>query len=129
MEAARSNSRRRHGAQFKQEVLAACGQPGASVAGVALAFGLNANLVRQWRRGRGCKPAGGDLVVPAATVATVTAQAAPPFVALALPAAQPQATAGADIRIEARRGALEVNVTWPSSAAAECVGWRRELLR
>ena len=44
--------RRRHSAQFKREVLAACNELGASVAGVALAFGLNANLVRQWRRGR-----------------------------------------------------------------------------
>ena len=59
MEAARSKSRRRHGAQFKQEVLAACDQPGASVAGVAQAFGVNANLVHQWRRGRGFRPPGG----------------------------------------------------------------------
>ena len=62
MEAVHSKSRRRHGTQFKQEVLAACDQPGASVAGVALAFGVNANLVRQWRRGRGYRPVGGDLV-------------------------------------------------------------------
>ena len=34
--------RRRHSAQFKREVLAACNEPGASFAGVALAFGLNA---------------------------------------------------------------------------------------
>ncbi|MFA5682562.1 MAG: transposase [Hydrogenophaga sp.] len=124
MEAVHSKSRRRHGTQFKQEVLAACDQPGASVAGVALAFGLNANLVRQWRRGRGYRPVGGDLVVPAASA---TPQAAPPFVALALPAAQ--AEAAADIRIEVRRGALAVNVSWPSTGAANCAAWLRELLR
>ena len=39
--------RRRHSAQFKREVLAACDEPGASIAGVALAFSLNANLVRK----------------------------------------------------------------------------------
>ena len=37
--------RRRHSAAFKAEVLAACVQPGASVASVALARGINANLV------------------------------------------------------------------------------------
>ncbi|MDM0025914.1 transposase [Variovorax saccharolyticus] len=45
--------RRRHSAAFKAQVLAACSAPGASVAAVALSFGLNDNLVHQWRRGRG----------------------------------------------------------------------------
>ena len=51
----RSAPRRRHGAEFKAKVLAACDEPGASISGVALAHGLNANLVRQWRAGRGVK--------------------------------------------------------------------------
>ncbi|MBF9263694.1 transposase [Paracidovorax cattleyae] len=42
--------RRRHSAAFKAEVLAACTQPGASAAAVALAFELNDNLVHQWTR-------------------------------------------------------------------------------
>lgn len=47
----RSAPRRRHGAEFKAKVLAACDEPGASISGVALAHGLNTNLVRQWRAG------------------------------------------------------------------------------
>lgn len=43
--------RRRHSAEFKAAVLAACTHPGASVASVALAHGVNANLVHRWRRG------------------------------------------------------------------------------
>jgi transposase-like protein len=35
-----------HGAEFKARVLAECQQPGASVVAVALAHGLNVNLVR-----------------------------------------------------------------------------------
>ena len=42
--------RRRHGREFKAEVLQACREPGASVAGVALARGVNANLVHRWLR-------------------------------------------------------------------------------
>lgn len=71
-------------------------------------------------------------MVPAVVQAKPTAQSAPPFVALALPATpQPQATAAtsvADIRIEVRRSALQVSVAWPSTAAADCAAWLRELL-
>jgi transposase len=45
-------TRRRHSAEFKSQVVEACSVPGASTAGVALAFGVNANLVRQWRKGK-----------------------------------------------------------------------------
>ena len=40
--------RRRHSAEFKAEAIAACLQPGISIAAVALARGLNANLLRRW---------------------------------------------------------------------------------
>lgn len=42
--------RQRHSPQFKQQVVAACAEPGASVAGIALAHGLNANILRKWIR-------------------------------------------------------------------------------
>jgi transposase len=122
--------RRRHSAQFKREVLAACNELGASVAGVALAFGLNANLVRQWRRGRGFKPAGG-----AAMAATsVTREAQQQFIALSMPqavaaSAAPANVGAGDIRIEVRRGALQVSVSWPQASAGDCAGWLRELLK
>lgn len=38
--------RRTHGAEFKTKVVSACQRPGVSMAAVALANGLNANLVR-----------------------------------------------------------------------------------
>ncbi len=40
--------KRRHSTEFKARILAECEARGASVAGVALAHGLNANLVRKW---------------------------------------------------------------------------------
>ena len=130
-----SNSRRRHSAQFKAEVLAACVQPGASLAGVALAFGLNANLVRQWRRGRGTKRAG-DLLA-AFPVGHDDSGSSQQFIALSLP--PPAMTAGqrptsaaapaGDIRMELRRGALQVAVTWPLAGGSECAALLRELLR
>ena len=52
-----SGPRRRHSDEIKAKVLAACDEPGASISGVALAHGLNTNLVRKWRSGRGVKRA------------------------------------------------------------------------
>jgi len=49
------------------------------------------------------------------------------FVPMTVPAAPPEPTQ--DIHIELRRNATTVTVTWPSSAAAECAAWMRELLR
>ena len=40
--------KRRHSSEFKARVLAECAVRGASVAGVALAHSVNANLVRKW---------------------------------------------------------------------------------
>ena len=45
--------RRYHREEFKQAVIAACCEPGASVAGIAMANGVNANQVRRWMRERG----------------------------------------------------------------------------
>jgi transposase len=127
--AANPKQRRRHSADFKAQVLAACAEPGASVAAVALSFGLNDNLEHQWRRGRG--------VIPLrSSASTATAKEAPEFVALSLPEPSPvpppsPAAAGLyeEIRLELKRGALVVCVTWPVSAAADCATWLRELLR
>lgn len=79
------STRRRQSTQFKSRVLAACRESGASVAAVALAFELNANLVRQWLRGRGYKGAGEVVATPSTAAAT----GAQHFVALALPAPVP----------------------------------------
>ena len=116
--------RRRHSLEFKERVLAACAEPGASVAAVARLFELNDNLVHQWRRGRG---------VGTTKLAIPLAQKAPEFVELSLPApSSPRAEIAApseSIRIELKRGALGVNVLWPLSASGDCAAWLRELLR
>lgn len=126
---ANQKPRRRYSDEFKAQVVAACAEPEASVSAVALSFGLNANLVRQWQRGRGYK-------ANQAPAAESTKQAPPQFVALSLPApaltapsAGVRAAPAEAIRVELKRGALVVSVSWPSSAAAQCAALVRELLR
>ena len=72
--------RRRHADELKARVLAACAEPGASVAAVAQAHGLNANLVHKWRRGGGAQMH--SAARPVRSVVTAGAE----FIALALPA-------------------------------------------
>jgi transposase len=119
-------TRRRHSVEFKSQVVEACNAPDASTAAVALTFGLNANLVRQWRKGRGYRPPGGLQAPAPSQDRNVT----PAFVPVTLPSSATQPTAApADIRIELQHGALAVKVTWPTSAAGECAAWLRGLLR
>ena len=113
--------RRKHSAEFKAHVVAACSKPGVSSASVAMANGINANLVRRW-----VKDAEGEQEDVEAVVAPKAVQ--PPaakFVPLPLPSPAPVS----DVRIELQRGATKVVVTWPATAASECAAWLRELLR
>jgi transposase len=43
-------TRRAHSLEFKQSAVEASRQPGASIAGVAMAHGINANQLHKWRR-------------------------------------------------------------------------------
>jgi len=107
-------------------VIRACGHPGVSIAAVALANGLNANLVRRWVANgeRDSSPAVNAVSVEDPVVSTVTA---PSFVPLQLPA--PARESSPDIQIELCRAGTTIKVRWPASAASECAAWMRELLR
>lgn len=117
----KSALRRRHAAELKARVVAACDEPGASVAAIARAHELNANLVHKWRRG---------VVPPAGPPASSrVAHVAGEFIALALPGREGVPAAPGDIRIELRRGATSVAVSWPLAAADQCAVWLRAWLR
>ena len=119
--------RRRHLPEFRASVIQACLQPGVSIAAVALANGLNANMLRKWiiEERKRSLPAQAHPCGPV-SVADRGLPPAPAFVPLALPA--PSATSGA-IQIELRRGEATASVSWPVSAAGECAAWLREWLR
>jgi len=120
-----ARTRRQHSEEFKLAVVTACSAPGASVAGTALAHGVNANQVRRWMAERG-----------------VTAQRPEPKQARALsvrpntrdPAfipvgVEPARSASPAIQIEMRRGDTALTVSWPVEAAGACAVWLGEWLR
>ena len=123
MEAAKRVRRRRaHSEEFKQAVIEACCETGASVAGVALSNGLNANQVRRWMREREVEPPSRRQSVNA----KLPVPSAPAFVPVQLASA---ASMPAAIQIEVRRGASAVKIEWPVEAAGECAAWLRDWLR
>lgn len=131
------NPRRRHGSDLKAAVLAECEVPGASVAAVALEHGLNANLVRKWLIGRGIKRTGlaapRVASAPAAEASSTPVMATPAsFVPVQLPPPPPSPsapTAGRDMKVQLRRGATTVTLSWPAESAGELMTWMRELVK
>ncbi|MDR7267852.1 transposase [Pelomonas saccharophila] len=98
-------TRRRYSESKKAQVLAECSEPGASVAKVAMAHGINANVVHRWRQlCQGQVPNG---------LAQTTE-----FIALSLPALTEPAAVVPDVRVELKRGPVSITVTWPISAAS-----------
>ncbi|MFM2253676.1 MAG: hypothetical protein RJB68_2013 [Pseudomonadota bacterium] len=114
--------RGRYSDAFKADIVVACKAPGISTAAVALANGLNANLVRRWVaesspvRSKAAK-------APAASEASAFGAPTTGFVPLAL------SSPSTDIRVELRKGDRLVTLHWPLGAAAHCLAVLQDWLR
>lgn len=116
--------RRRHSTEFKAAVIRECQNPGVSMAAVALAHGLNANMLRKWVID--ADHTGQASVGAAAVRAPEPApMPAPTFVPLALPAP----VVDGEIRIELQRSGTTVKIVWPAAAARDCAAWLSDWLR
>ena len=107
--------RRFYSPELKLQVVGACSQPGASIAGVALKHGINANIVHRWLR----EHSQGTVNRPQTFVPVTLNAASEP--------AAPQPTA--DIRIEVKRANASIVVHWPLAGGAACAQWLRECLQ
>ena len=107
--------RRSYPKSFKAQVVEECSQPGASVAGVALSPGLNANLVHKWiRRQQAQLPAVPSSFIPIPLVPS-------------LPATPSAADMAIQIVIPHRVGKLSGQ--WPGNDPEGCARFLRELLK
>jgi len=123
-----SRRNRRHAPEFKARVIAACLQPGVSIAAVALTNGLNANFLRSWVKAHRDQQRS-DVAIgverdPGSVPAT---RAAPTLVPVRVqaPSGEPSGT----IEVEIRRQQTVVAIRWPASEASSCAQWLRDLLR
>ena len=120
---------RRHSAEFKTQVVRGCRQPGVSIAAVALANGLNANMLRRWvveAERVGTMAVSSHRAVGAS--ATAGPGGLPGFVAVQMPSS-PAASEQPDIHIELTRGPTTITMRWPAALAGVCATWLREMLR
>ncbi len=107
--------RRHYSAELKEQILLECAQPGASVAKIAIAHGINANIVHGWRK--------------LAREANALMLPAPSFVPVTVAAEDRPAAPERQIDLELRRGPLTVKLNWPRTEVADLGIWLRELLR
>ena len=74
MTSEKTDTRRRYSAATKAQVVAACDELGASVAKVAMAHGINANVVHRWRQlareGKAARARAGEFMALPLTMAS-----------------------------------------------------------
>jgi len=106
--------RRQHAPEFKQSLVALC-QPGISISGVALAHGVNANLLRRWITQYSANP-----------LPSITAPAKLVPVQVSLPTDMPANDA---IEISIQKNSFRVSIRWPGQQAQTCALWLSDLLK
>ena len=104
--------RRLYSPELKTQVMQECRQSGASVAGVALSHGINANIVHRWLREQ----------TTSALMPQLQARAFVP-VTLNESAPGPAPHAELDIRVEVQRANSAIVVKWPLQDSAACAVW------
>jgi len=104
--------RRQYDAEFKSAIVAACQQPGASVAKIALQHGINANLVHKWIRKS--RPMALDHI-----------NQPPAFIPL--PISTPaQSDALIELAFPSMQGVIQVK--WPVDQSERCAQWFKAVL-
>ena len=119
------SKRRVHSSEFKAQVLGECREPSASIAAVAIAHGLNPNVVRKWLAGQNLKRMASEM--PALTQRVSPLHFVPIELTKAghhladVPASPP------DIRLELERGGLRLKLQCAASAAPRYAALLRAL--
>jgi transposase-like protein len=101
--------RRHHTPEFKRQVVALC-QPGVSTSAVAMAHGVNANLLRRWIREYS------DASFPQPS--QLPGKLVPVQVDMPIPAQSNES-----IEIDIRRNGTHIGIRWPVSQAGVCAEW------
>ena len=122
-------TKRIYSADTKAELLAACSSPGASIAAIASANGMNANVLHRWlKESSRSRALIGSGAGTGATTVDIADQSAPSFIALPL-LTKPAEPMEREIKVEVRKGSLVMTVTWPMSAASEFACWSASVLK
>lgn len=114
--------------EFKAELVAACQQPGVSIAALASHHAMNANVLHRWLKEHkrdGCH----QLIGPGQPGTPVVSSPSPAFIPVTLPAVMHEPKVVSELKVELRKGALSMTVTWPLGATADFVQWTTAVLK
>lgn len=120
-------TKRTYSADTKAELMAACLVPGASVAAIASAHGMNANVWHRWLKDQR-QSAPNDGARTEAVALDTYDQESPSFIPLPLAVKLPEPVQRV-IQVEVRKGELMMTVTWPLSAACDFAHWSTAILK
>lgn len=101
--------RKRYTTEFKRQILEACNQPNTSIAQVAREYGLNANLIHNWRQ-----------ALKRSSVVALP----PAFIPLPVKAT-PNTTASLFIELPSSQG--NIGVHWPIEALADLTSFLKAM--
>ena len=125
---------RTYSPEFKADLVAACQHPGVSIAALAGQHGMNANVLHRWLREHQRSAACQSFAAQGTPHSPDTSK--PPglraFVPVTLSASMPVEDIQQnpqEIRIELRKGALTMVVSWPMRAAADLASWTAAVLK
>jgi len=125
---AAGRKRGRYPSSFKAQLVAACAEPGVSTAAIALANGLNANLLRRWvsehRQAQGSMVATSDSSVGFVALTSPVAAGA----AAALPPASLGAPGQDRLHLSLSRGELQASLSLPADQHSQCAAILKLLL-
>lgn len=126
--------RGRYSAAFKSSLVAACQQPGVSTAAIALANGINANLLRRWvneERQAQALRAGEPIIAAASSdsCASGFVQLKPPAgpTAHSIQSTTPTAP-DHPMQLHLSRGDLQVHLSMPAHQHAQCAALLKLIL-
>ena len=109
--------------RFKSKAVAACMQPGVSIASLAMDLRVNANVLRRWIR----EVEHASLIQ--STAVEPVAISAPHLVPVSVSPELPAPATSADLRITVQQGGASLEIICPASAEVRCATLLREWLR
>jgi transposase len=135
---ARRRTHRVYTPEFKANLVASCHKPGASIAALANANAMNANVLHRWLQ-ENARTGAHQLINRSTGKSTANANTQalaaerPAFIALPLSPAAPQVqsapTQAPSIRVEIQRANTTIIVNWPVQDGTLCAQWLRECLQ
>ena len=120
-------TKRTYSADTKAQLLAACLAPGASIAAIANAHDMNANVLHRWLKDQRQSALSSNACAEVATLQAPAPQL-PSFIPVPLCMKPPEPMQRV-IQVEVRKGALMMTVTWPISAARDFAHWSTTMLK